>query len=118
MDHRFVKLTDQAQFDRLIEESREHPVIIFKHSLSCSISASVYEDLTGFEGEIALLEVQKSRDLSQEIARRLGVVHESPQAMVLRNGQVVWNASHFRVNANALAAAVRQANGSAVAAGD
>jgi hypothetical protein len=43
----------------------------------------------------------------------LGVAHESPQVIVLRNGQVVWNASHFSITAQAVTAAVRkgEANG-------
>ena len=64
-----------------------------------------------FEGEVVLVEVQRARALSMEIECRLGVMHESPQVIVLRNGQVVWNASHFRITAAAVAEAVREAEG-------
>jgi bacillithiol system protein YtxJ len=62
-----------------------------------------------FEGEVALVEVQRARALSGEIESRLGVAHESPQVLVLRNGEVAWNASHFNITADAVTAAVRAA---------
>ncbi|HSS22289.1 MAG TPA: bacillithiol system redox-active protein YtxJ [Pyrinomonadaceae bacterium] len=111
MENHFLKLTGKESLDGLVEKSKEQPVVIFKHSLTCSISASVYEEMAAFDGEVALIEVQKSRELSEEIASRLGVVHESPQVIVLRNGQVVWNASHFNITAGAVENAVVQAAG-------
>jgi bacillithiol system protein YtxJ len=62
-----------------------------------------------FDGAVALVEVQRARELSTEIENRLGVAHESPQVLVLRNGEVVWNASHFEITADAVAEAVRGA---------
>ena len=107
MENHFVKLTDLASFEEIALRSKERPVVIFKHSLTCPISAAAYDRMRAFDGEVELLEVQRSRELSREIEDRLGVVHESPQIIVLRNGQVVWNASHFRITADAVAAAVR-----------
>jgi bacillithiol system protein YtxJ len=69
--------------------------------------------MTDFEGEVALIEVQRARELSTEIENRLGVAHESPQVIVLRNGQVVWNASHFKITADAVTEAVREARAAA-----
>ena len=112
MENHFLKLNGKDSLDSLVEQSKERPVVIFKHSLTCSISASVYNEMAEFEGEVALIEVQKNRELSREIANRLGVVHVSPQVIVLRNGQVVWNASHFNVTAGAVEKAVRKAEGS------
>jgi hypothetical protein len=62
-----------------------------------------------FAGEVSLVEVQRARELSAEIAKRLGIDHESPQVIVLSNGQVVWNASHFKITSHAVAEAVREA---------
>ena len=109
MENHFVKLTDLGSFEEIAIRSKERPVVIFKHSLTCPISAAAYDRMLAFEGEVQLLEVQRSRELSREIEDRLGVVHESPQIIVLRNGQVVWNASHFRITADAVAAAIREA---------
>jgi bacillithiol system protein YtxJ len=109
MDNHFVKITDTKSFEQLASRSKERPVVIFKHSLTCPISAAAYAQMAEFDGEVALIEVQRARELSTEIETRLGVEHESPQVIVLRNGQVVWNASHFRVTADAVAEAVRDA---------
>lgn len=108
MGNQFVKFTDSAMLDEMATRSQQRPVVIFKHSLTCPISAAAYEEMTGFDGEVALLEVQRSRELSQEIEERLGVAHESPQVIILQNGQVVWSASHFKITAAAVTDAVRE----------
>jgi thioredoxin 1 len=46
--------------------------------------------------------------LSAAVAKRLGVRHETPQALLIRGGRVVWSASHFRVTGGALEAAIKQ----------
>jgi bacillithiol system protein YtxJ len=109
MENHFVKFTDTKSFEEIADRSKERPVVIFKHSLTCSVSARAYDQMAEFEGEVALIEVQRARELSSEIEHRLGIVHESPQVIVLRNSQVVWNASHFKITADAVAEAVRQA---------
>jgi len=107
----FLKITDTKSLEEMADRSRERPIVIFKHSLTCPISAGAYQQMVEFEGEVVLVEVQRARALSMEIESRLGVMHESPQVIVLRNGQVVWNASHFRITAAAVAEAVREAEG-------
>ena len=109
MENHFVKITDKKSFEELASRSKDRPVVIFKHSLTCPISAAAYEQMAEFEGEIALIEVQRARELSTEIENRFGIAHESPQVIVLRNGQVVWNASHFKITADAVVEAVRDA---------
>ena len=111
MENHFVKITDTKSFEELATRSKEQAVVIFKHSLTCPISAAAYEQMAEFDGQVALVEVQRAGELSTEIENRLGVAHESPQVIVLRNGQVVWNASHFRITADAVAEAVRAAGG-------
>lgn len=111
MENHFVRIIDSKSFEDLTVRSKERPVVIFKHSLTCAISASAYEQMAKFDGEVALVEVQVARALSTEIENRLSVTHESPQVIVLRNGQVVWNASHFRITAEAVTDAVRNADG-------
>ncbi len=112
MENHFVKIIDTKAFEDLANRSSERPVVVFKHSLTCPISAAAYEQMTKLEGEVALIEVQRARELSTEIENRFGVAHESPQVIVLRNGEVVWNASHFEITADAVAEAVRGAEGS------
>jgi monothiol bacilliredoxin len=113
MKNQFVKITDIAGFNELTTGSQARPVVIFKHSLTCPISFDAYEQLADFEGEVAIIEVQRARELSREIAQRLGVAHESPQVLILRHGRVVWNASHFDITTAAVGDAVREAGGTA-----
>jgi bacillithiol system protein YtxJ len=70
------------------------------------MSAAAYREMSDFEGEVALVEVQRARELSREIENRTGIKHESPQIIVLRNGQVVWDASHFQITREAVTEAV------------
>jgi bacillithiol system protein YtxJ len=109
MENHFVKVTETEVLEDLADRSKQRPVVIFKHSLTCPISAAAYDQMSEFDGEVALVEVQRSRELSRAIEDRLGVAHESPQVIVLRNGQVAWNASHFKITADAVTAAVRAA---------
>ena len=102
----FTPLTTPDQFDALLGASSGQPVVIFKHSPSCGTSAMAYDELTdlleGDGGEVYLLNVLSSRALSQAVAARLGVRHESPQVLVLKDGLVRWSGSHYRVTADAV----------------
>ena len=109
MDNHFKRVNDTEALDALIESSGERPLVIFKHSLTCPISSAAYDQMERYEGGVALIEIQNARGLSSAIASRFGVTHESPQVIVLRKGQVYWNASHFKITAEAVAKAVREA---------
>ena len=117
MGNRFARITDASSFQTLIERSNNVPVVIFKHSLTCPISASAYDQMAEFDGEVALIEVQRARELSNAIEEKLQVTHESPQVIVLRNGEVAWNASHFKITTDAVMEAVRNARGNQDAKG-
>lgn len=112
----YQSLHTVADLDAAIASSHERPVLLFKHSLTCGISAQAddqvrqFLDATGAGVLCGLVVVQRSRPVSAAIVERLGVRHESPQALLLRDGRVVWHASHWRVNASALQEAVRAAN--------
>lgn len=112
MGNHFVRIIDEQSFAELTERSKERPQVIFKHSLTCPISAAAYEQMSKYAGEVALIEVQVARQVSNQIEDKLGVPHESPQVLVLNKGQVAWNASHFKITAEAVAKAVSDAVGS------
>jgi bacillithiol system protein YtxJ len=105
MGKSFFKIDTRETLDKLITDSRTKPVVIFKHSNACGISASAYREMEKLEGQVNLLEVQSARDVSRELADLTGIRHETPQVIVLKDGKAVWNASHFDVKAGA----VRQA---------
>jgi len=81
--------------------------VVFKHSTRCGLSASALIEVRQFAARhpgvpIALLDVIANRALSREVATRLGVRHESPQAIVLATGRVIWHGSHSEVSLAAL----------------
>jgi bacillithiol system protein YtxJ len=108
MEDRFTQITDTNALDQLLTRSHDAPVVLFKHSTTCPISAAAYKQMSKVENEVSLVVVQRARDVSSEIASRTGIQHESPQAIVLRNGEAVWAASHFDITAGAVEQAVRE----------
>ncbi|AXG75268.1 bacillithiol system redox-active protein YtxJ [Flavobacterium arcticum] len=98
-------LTQLQQLDSIVEESSDTPVLIFKHSTRCSISRMA---LKGFEREYAIeeddakayfLDLLAHRDISNEITSRFGVMHQSPQILLIKNGEAVFYASHSNIDA-------------------
>ncbi len=105
----FVEVTDLGKLERLFTESGERPVILFKHSLTCPISRAAYEEMSLMDREqVALVIVQDSRAVSNEIAQRTGVRHESPQTIILQGGEVAWHASHFDITKAAVTRALHE----------
>lgn len=99
MKARFNEIHNTKELDALIEKSSEQPVILFKHSTTCPISAGVYKEISNADADINLIVVQHARDVSAAVAEKTGIRHESPQAIVLKNGAVVYHASHYDVTA-------------------
>lgn len=108
METNFSPVSDAAALEELFARSHNEPVLLFKHSNACPISARAYRQMEEVKTPVSIVVVQKSRDLSQQVAERTGVRHETPQALVLRNGRVVWNASHFDITADVVEQAVRE----------
>jgi bacillithiol system protein YtxJ len=102
-----VELRQEQDLEQLLEQSQTHPVVIFKHSTQCSRSAAAWEEFQDFVsahpdvpcGTVLVIE---DRDVSDAVEDRFRVRHESPQAIVVRNGSPVWHASHFSVTEKAL----------------
>ena len=102
-----------SDLDRLLDDSARRPVLLFKHSYSCGTSAEALDQLIEHlddarhdEAAYAVVTVQTHREVSNAVSARLGVRHETPQALLIRDGRVVWSASHFRVTAVAVARAL------------
>ena len=108
MGDRFTKIADADALEQALTRSNDAPVILFKHSTTCPISSAAYEQMSKVTSDVALVVVQRARDVSTEIASRTGIQHESPQAIVLRNGKAVWSASHFDITAKAVEKAVSE----------
>ena len=108
MEANFSPVSDAAALEELFARSHEEPVLLFKHSNACPISARAYSQMTAVKTPVSIVVVQQSRDVSREVEQRTGVRHETPQALVLRNGRVVWNASHFDITSDLVEQAVKE----------
>ena len=96
MGKTFFKIDNHVALENLLTDSTKKPVIVFKHSNACSISARAYREMEKLDN-VNILEVQSARAISNEVANLTGVRHETPQVIILRDGKAVWNASHFDV---------------------
>ncbi|HEX8774372.1 MAG TPA: bacillithiol system redox-active protein YtxJ [Pyrinomonadaceae bacterium] len=108
MTKQFAPIADTKDLEALFERSHDEPVIVFKHSSTCPISAAAYAEMSRVSNDVSMIIVQRARDLSREIEALTGVRHESPQAIILRNGEAVWNASHWSIKAGEVEEAFRQ----------
>lgn len=103
------ELTDLKQLEELEAESRNLPVIIFKHSTRCGISRMALKnwereyDLPKEEASLYLLDLLNHREISNAIAEKFRVYHESPQLLLIRDGNVVHHSSHGDISAQAVA---------------
>ena len=82
--------------------------VVYKHSPICPTSSMAYEEMRSLrrlQGDVPvyLVDVIRSRPLSRYIAERVGVVHQSPQAIILRAGVTAWHGSHFDLRADEMA---------------
>lgn len=93
-----------AEWVEILEESKDHAVLVFKHSDTCPISAAAYHRVLRAirDNRLTLpvyrMIVQDSPELSREIAVKLRIQHESPQSLVIKNGELVLHASHGDIN--------------------
>lgn len=103
----WIPLQDLGQLNEIMTLSNERPVVIFKHSTRCSVSRMV---LKQFENEFDLndtvdayfLDLLEHRDISNEIASRFGVYHQSPQLLLIKEGKSVYDVSHSDIDAEKL----------------
>ena len=106
----WLKLETLEQLKAIKENSIENRVLIFKHSTRCSISQMALTRLerdwqSAEMGEVKsyYLDLIKHRDLSNHIAEEFSVQHESPQVLVIENGQAIYDRSHNDIRYTELA---------------
>ena len=103
----WIQLKDLGQLNEILSISNEKPVVLFKHSTRCSISRM---ELKQFENEFDLedkvdayfLDLLEYRDISNEIASRFNVYHQSPQLLLIKEGKSVYDVSHSDIDAGEL----------------
>lgn len=99
------KLTQAGQLAEIKALSESTPVMIFKHSTRCSVSSMSLDRLlrkwkNGDEEKVVpyFLDLIANRELSNLVAREFGVPHESPQVLVIKNGEVIYDNSHYGIS--------------------
>ena len=107
-------IRSRADLDRLWNSSHQKPVFLLKHSLVCGTSHAALETYRSFADSLdspqtlALLEIQPHRDLSNEVAERAKVRHQSPQVLLIIDGSVVWSRTHWSIQKTGLEKALEQ----------
>ena len=98
----WISLTSSAQLADIIEKSKHQPQLIFKHSTRCSISSMAknrLERTTPPENiDFYYLDLISYRELSTKIAEDFDVFHESPQVILIKNGECSYDVSHSGIN--------------------
>lgn len=93
-----------ADLDEIDTTSQTKFALIFKHSTTCGISRMILRD---FENEYDFseenfqpffLDLRKNRDVSNTVAEKYNVIHESPQVLLIKNGKSVFDTSHGRIS--------------------
>ncbi|WP_440999076.1 bacillithiol system redox-active protein YtxJ [Fodinibius sp. SL11] len=101
-------ITDPSQLDPIIGESKQTPQLIYKHSHRCSVcfvskgNLEMASDNIKEYADMHFLNVVRNRDASNKIASELDIRHESPQAILIDQGEVVWHGSHGSIDAGAI----------------
>lgn len=104
----WIKLTQMETLEEIAEDSHNQPIAILKHSTSCGISRMVlrqFEQNYNLEQDsvkLYFLDLLSYRDISNKIATRFNVPHESPQLIVIKDGKSIYDASHSEIDVNKL----------------
>lgn len=102
------ELESLEQLKDVEAESFEKPIVIFKHSTRCSISRMAWnqfqKEFTIPDDKMSLyyLDLLVYREISNEIAQRFGVFHQSPQIIVIKDGKAIFDTSHESIDARKL----------------
>ncbi len=98
----WIALTEETQLETIKQESRQQPVIIFKHSTRCATSAMAKNRLEREESpeevKFYFLDLIKYRLISNKIADEFGVYHESPQVLLIKDAECTYDESHIGIS--------------------
>jgi len=95
-------LNDYNQVENLVELSHKTPQVIFKHSTRCSISVMAKNRLeradTPNQIQFHYLDLLQYRDISNKIAEQFSVHHQSPQVLLIKNGECIYEETHSAIS--------------------
>jgi len=114
MTEKLKELLTIEDLDQALSGSVDQPVLLFKHSLACPISSEAFSEFKTYLERAdpgisyKLITVQTARSVSNEAASRLQLQHQSPQAILVRDGRRIWSASHHSITASSIDQAIRE----------
>jgi bacillithiol system protein YtxJ len=98
----WIPLTSEEQLSQILERSASIPQVIFKHSRACAVSSMVLSRLERSDIpetiDFYFLDLLRYRDISNKVARDFHVHHESPQVLLIKNGECIYDESHMGIN--------------------
>lgn len=104
----WIPLESMEQLEVIREKSHTKPAVIFKHSTSCSISSMAkyriddHWDFDADDVDLYYLDLLRYRAISNEVAEKFSVHHESPQLILIKDGEVIYDASHLDITVDEL----------------
>lgn len=111
----YRQIISEADVKSILDDSTRRPVLVFKHSTTCPVSARAHRAWAEFLDspqaglvDHAFVRVIEERPASLGLAERVGVGHQSPQALLIRDGRALWHDSHRGITVEALAQAVER----------
>ncbi|GAA0135800.1 bacillithiol system redox-active protein YtxJ [Paenibacillus sp. YSY-4.3] len=103
------RITSIEELAQTVEGSALKPLLLFKHSTRCPISSGAHREVDAYLNHnpneavtYGVIYVVEDRAVSNAAAEHLGVKHESPQAILVKNGQAVWHTSHSDITSEVL----------------
>ncbi|WP_313890939.1 bacillithiol system redox-active protein YtxJ [Psychrobacillus sp.] len=102
------RITSIEAWRNLLETSKDQPVLLLKFSLTCASSLLAMKEIRALETELPkyIVIVQMERQVSNAIEKDLGVRHESPQLLILKDGKGIWQATHYKIKKSLLTEAI------------
>jgi monothiol bacilliredoxin len=107
----WIHLTENDQLEQVVVRSQERPQVIFKHSTRCSTSSVVLARLQRMgcqrDVDFYFLDLVTYREISEQVEEVFHVRHESPQILMIRNGECRYKESHLGINPDDLLATIQ-----------
>ena len=98
------RITEKEQLDEIIQQSETLPIIIYKHSTRCGLSSMTQNMLDRDWAKLRnhtklyFLDLIRYRDISNQVEEKFNVRHQSPQILIIKNGNCIYNESHYNIN--------------------
>lgn len=97
-----IEITQLDDLDKIDELSHKSAQLIFKHSTRCNISADALGEVRNSDFQVHLLDLLSYPELTIAISEKYGVIHKSPQVLVIKNGVCIYHESHWKIKNDTL----------------